>query len=180
MALSQVQQLQQICSSSRHNVNSVIAPLARHPLASNASLKLTQRNTAAICHAVESEQQQKVQAQPEAAVPGMAAYLDSLKWAKDGLVPVIVQVGTIPTTWQPQPVSTRSQGHSLLQPGGVQLITLESVSSQPNCRYVGIHSLNKGGMLDRPYLLVVCVCCAAARGHRRVADASICRQSSAQ
>jgi hypothetical protein len=30
--------------------------------------------------------------QPEAAVPGMSAYLDTLRWSKDGLVPVIVQV----------------------------------------------------------------------------------------
>lgn len=36
--------------------------------------------------------QQKVQVQPESAVPGMSPYLDSLKWSKDGLVPVIVQV----------------------------------------------------------------------------------------
>jgi hypothetical protein len=93
MALSQVQQLQ-ICFS-RHNVNSAIAPLARHPLPPTTCFKLVQRNTAVICHAAEAEQQQKVQVQPEAAVPGMAAYLDSLKWAKDGLVPVIVQVSTI-------------------------------------------------------------------------------------
>lgn len=29
---------------------------------------------------------------PEAEVPGMTAYLDSLRWGKDGLVPVIAQV----------------------------------------------------------------------------------------
>jgi hypothetical protein len=29
---------------------------------------------------------------PEAEVPGMTAYLDSLRWSKDGLVPVIAQV----------------------------------------------------------------------------------------
>jgi hypothetical protein len=30
--------------------------------------------------------------QPESQVAGMSAYLDSLRWSKDGLVPVIVQV----------------------------------------------------------------------------------------
>jgi hypothetical protein len=29
---------------------------------------------------------------PEAQVPGMTAYLDSLRWGKDGLLPVIAQV----------------------------------------------------------------------------------------
>lgn len=29
---------------------------------------------------------------PEAAIPGMAEYLDKLRWSADGLVPVIVQV----------------------------------------------------------------------------------------
>lgn len=29
---------------------------------------------------------------PEAALPGMTEYLDSLRWSSDGLVPVIVQV----------------------------------------------------------------------------------------
>lgn len=56
------------------------------------------------CRAVESSQQQQqaeasqapqAVVQPEAAVPGMSAYLDSLRWATDGLVPVIVQV-----TWR--------------------------------------------------------------------------------
>jgi hypothetical protein len=32
-----------------------------------------------------------VEVKPEAAVPGMTAFLDSLKWDKDGLVAVIVQ-----------------------------------------------------------------------------------------
>lgn len=34
-----------------------------------------------------------VEVQPESTVPGMSSYLDSLRWSKDGLVPVIVQVG---------------------------------------------------------------------------------------
>jgi hypothetical protein len=29
---------------------------------------------------------------PEAEVPGMSAYLDSLRWSKDGLIPAIAQV----------------------------------------------------------------------------------------
>lgn len=47
------------------------------------------------------QQQQQVQPQQEmqaeAAVPGMSAYLDSLRWSKDGLVPVIVQVSHVHT-----------------------------------------------------------------------------------
>ena len=32
---------------------------------------------------------------PEAEVPGMSEYLDSLKWSKDGLVPVIAQASGV-------------------------------------------------------------------------------------
>ena len=70
---------------------SAILPLQRLPAASRNAWKPTQRSSSQLCCAVEAGQQQQ-QVQPEAAVPGMSAYLDSLRWAKDGLVPVIVQV----------------------------------------------------------------------------------------
>lgn len=92
MALSQVQQLQQISSTFKSCAQTAFSPLPRLQGSSNALQRRQQRSTAHICRAVESEQQQRVQVQPEAAVPGMSAYLDSLIWAKDGLVPVIVQV----------------------------------------------------------------------------------------
>jgi hypothetical protein len=43
------------------------------------------------CQAAET-----AEVQAESVIPGMTAYLDSLKWSKDGLIPVIVQVGARP------------------------------------------------------------------------------------
>jgi phosphoribosyl-AMP cyclohydrolase len=99
MALSQMQRLQQQISStpssSRHNCPLLLRP-NRHTNPCSVTSSRSQVNSSRglpVCRAVEEQQQQQsVAVQPEAAVPGMSAYLDSLKWSKDGLVPVIVQV----------------------------------------------------------------------------------------
>lgn len=98
MALSQMQRLQQQISStpsiSRQTCPLLLRPNRHTSPYSNAScLQFSSSSSSRglyACRAVE-EQQQSVVVQPEAAVPGMSAYLDSLKWSKDGLVPVIVQ-----------------------------------------------------------------------------------------
>lgn len=98
MALLQMQSLHQINATAKQAAQNTILPLPRLQAASRRVAPLTQRSRSQLCRAVESaEQQQQAQqqVQPEAAVPGMSAYLDSLRWAKDGLVPVIVQVGRL-------------------------------------------------------------------------------------
>ena len=93
MALLHAQSQMQIKATARQSVQNAILQPQRLHAASKRTITCTQRSGSQVCRAVESaEQQQQVQVQSEAAVPGMSAYLDSLRWAKDGLVPVIVQV----------------------------------------------------------------------------------------
>lgn len=97
MAVSQMQQqLQQIKSPPSSRQHPLLLRPNKHtaPCSSVALSSLTQHSSRGlhVCRAIEEQQQQSVAVRPEAAVPGMSAYLDSLKWSQDGLVPVIVQV----------------------------------------------------------------------------------------
>jgi hypothetical protein len=93
MALSQMHQQQVIKATARQSAHPAILQVPRLTHSSSRHISRSQRSRAHICCAVQSEQQEVQQkVQPESAVPGMSAYLDSLKWSKDGLVPVIVQV----------------------------------------------------------------------------------------
>ena len=89
MSLSRLQQSPLISSSKQA---AVLPNPALHTSTTVTSRGIAPR-IAHVCHAVESQQQeQQLKFQPESAVPGMSSYLDSLCFAKDGLVPVIVQV----------------------------------------------------------------------------------------
>lgn len=88
MVLSSCKHLQR---SSRHQGG--LAPSrqprcwpVRVPATQEQKKQLRQLAGAQLCRAA------AVEVQPEAAVSGMTAYLDTLRWSKDGLVPVIVQV----------------------------------------------------------------------------------------
>ncbi|KAF6265463.1 hypothetical protein COO60DRAFT_1281356 [Scenedesmus sp. NREL 46B-D3] len=87
MVLSRCKHLQR---SSRHQGG--LAPSrqprcwpVRVPATQEQKKQLPQLAGAQLCRAA------AVEVQPEAAVSGMTAYLDTLRWSKDGLVPVIVQ-----------------------------------------------------------------------------------------
>lgn len=96
MALAQMQQQlqQQIKSTPASRQHPILLRPNNKHTAPCSSVSLTHHSSRGlhICRAVEEQQQQSVAVRPEAAVPGMSAYLDSLKWSQDGLVPVIVQV----------------------------------------------------------------------------------------
>jgi hypothetical protein len=89
MVLSNCKHLQ----TGRQFCQGALAP-SKQPVSRPARLQAPQQQylqpqrlaEAQICRAA------AVEVQPEAAVPGMSAYLDTLRWSKDGLVPVIVQV----------------------------------------------------------------------------------------
>jgi len=109
MALSQLHQSQWISTTAKQ-CKQTVAQLPRHHAVSSTQTARVQTRTAHVCQAVESQQQ----VQPEAAVPGMTTYLDSLRWSKDGLVPVIVQVWKFEvqlmnSLWQGKPCSRHMQ-----------------------------------------------------------------------
>lgn len=111
MALSQMHQQIKSTPSSRQHPLLLLRP-SKHtaPCSSVTLSSRTQHSSRGlhICRAVEEQQQQSVAVRPEAAVPGMISYLDSLKWSQDGLVPVIVQVCRC---WAYLPAGTSAARH---------------------------------------------------------------------
>lgn len=89
MVLSYCKHLQrgkQFCQGPPAPTRQPLCRPARLPAPQKQHLQPQKLTGAQICRAA------AVEVQPEAAVPGMTAYLDTLRWSKDGLVPVIVQV----------------------------------------------------------------------------------------